>query len=156
MRFLVDRMLGRLARWLRIVGYDAVYFNQPFSRTITMTSLAEHRIIITRNSRVSARRSYRLILIHSDHLSDQLHQLIDACGIQIRADRFFSRCSFCNMPVKTVDRHSIRNHVPAFVYATSSHFSQCPSCGRIFWQGTHNNLIKQQLSAMGISYEDTH
>ena len=76
MKFLVDRMLGSLATWLRILGFDAAYYPHPYSRRLHYTSLQEQRIIVTRNRRVSSRRCYGLVYIESEKLPQQLLQII--------------------------------------------------------------------------------
>lgn len=153
MKFLVDRMLGRLCTWLRIWGFDTAYYDAAYSRRINLQSLQESRTVLTRNSRVSAKRSYRYLFIRHDRIHDQLKQVVDAFHLTLARSRLFSRCTYCNEPVKTIHKNDTYGKVPAYVFKTVDHFSSCPSCRRIYWKGTHDRLLTEEISAMGFSLE---
>jgi len=154
-RFLVDFMLGRLARWLRIFSYDTVYANEQNRATLLLQSLQENRVIITRDHRLSQKRAWKLILIKSDHLGEQLQQLVEETNISISRERLFTRCTICNVSTeKLLNKKEIMDSVPEYVYQTQGEFSRCPQCGRIYWPGTHWELLLRDLGKAGIKVSE--
>ena len=103
--------------------------------------------------RVSSRRCYGLVYIESEKLPQQLLQIIQMFGLRVVAERLFSRCSFCNMPVIDIDKKKVAGKVPVYVFETVENFSTCPSCHRIYWKGTHDELLSKQIREMGIHIE---
>ncbi len=143
MKFVVDFMLGRLCRWLRLLGYDAVYCREK--ENIITTSLRETRIVLTRNQKLSRRKSYRLILLASDSFREQLAQIIGTLNLAVDENKLFSRCVHCNAMVKPAKKDEVKGKVPPFIYDTHNDFSVCPVCQRIYWKGSHWNLMKRDL-----------
>jgi uncharacterized protein with PIN domain len=150
-RFLVDFMLGRLARWLRILGYDTNYVTQESQNNVAMLSLKENRIVITRNNRLSFQRTIKSVLIKDDHLPQQLRQLVDERIVVAAKKRFFTRCTVCNTQVTSIAKEEIKTLVPDFVYKTQKEFSRCSKCGKIYWTGTHRDLFIKDMIRAGIS-----
>lgn len=144
-KFIVDFMCGRLARWLRILGYDAKYTEDISRHKILMDSLIEQRIILTRDTKLSSKKAYKLILIKSDKIREQIKQVITELGLQIDKNKFFERCSICNVKVEPVEKESVKDSVPAYVYETTSEFYICPKCNRVYWQGSHYDLFLQEV-----------
>ena len=143
-KFIVDFMLGRLARWLRIFGYDAEYYSGVSRTGLLYQSLKEKRILLTRDHVLSRKRAWQFLLIKSNFFLDQLKQIKDETGIEFDSNRLFSRCTFCNVVVETIDKQKIKGKVPEYVYATHDEFSHCRKCKRIYWAGTHLELLQQQ------------
>lgn len=143
--FLVDFMMGRLCRWLRLIGYDAEFFRGPGHRDILYRSVREGRTIITRNSRLSARKAFQRIVVASDLVFDQLDELVRADIICFDRKMFFSRCLICNVSLIRAEKNSVREFVPEFVFSSQSDFSACPICRKIYWKGTHWDLALNQL-----------
>ena len=133
LRFLCDQNLGKLARWLRILGFDAEYMQQDSNDRID-DAISVGRIVLTRKTSMANRRAVHLI-VH-DRVRDQLLQLGSmydlACG-----NPAFSRCSLCNTPLEHIRREDVKDLVPEYVHATQESFARCPSCGHIYWKGTH-------------------
>ena len=151
-RFIVDANVGRLARWLRIMGYDAIFVPGIEDAELVRLALRERRAIITRDRLVMRRRlitSGRLsaLLINGDRLEDQLRQVIEAYGLD--ASGGFSRCVECNEELRAVEREAAYGRVPAYVYDTQEMFVECPSCTRLFWRGTHWHNMVRELAAVG-------
>ncbi len=134
-RFIVDVMLGRLARWLRALGYDTLYSSDMDDAALAQRALAEGRILLTRDVELTRRRGLRTLLITQDDLAQQLYQAVSA--LQLSSDEAFSRCLDCNVPLSDCDRAVAEVHVPAYVFATQPRFRRCAECGRIYWRGTH-------------------
>jgi hypothetical protein len=141
-RFLVDGTAGKLARWLRVLGFDAVYAAHCEAPAIARLARQSGRMVLTRNTEVAGRLANKAILLESEHLRGQLEQVIDSVGKD--ACRPFSRCNVCNRKLERVEKEAVRGRVPEFVYATQEAFSCCPECGRYFWHGTHYaNMLEQ-------------
>jgi len=146
MRFIVDEMLGRLARWLRVLGFDAECPPTTTDSELVRRSVAEDRVLLTRDrelSRCGALR--RVILIRSVRLSDQLSQVLSELSLSVEESRLFSRCLLCNAPVEPLPRSQARGNVPAYVFETQSDFHRCPHCDRIYWPGTHWQHVLDRL-----------
>lgn len=150
-KFLVDFMLGRLAKWLRIFGYDTVYADRSFTESILMKSLKEDRILVTRNTSLSSNRAWKLVLVESDKFMAQAAQIVKEMKLTLSEKNFFTRCTFCNSELKPVDNKlDIKDRVPKYVYDTQEKFTSCPACGRIYWAGTHYDLLLKTLRKAGL------
>ncbi|MCX6353352.1 MAG: Mut7-C RNAse domain-containing protein [Candidatus Aureabacteria bacterium] len=137
--FIADHMLGKLARWLRIVGYDTVFSPRFSDADIARVALREKRIVLTRDRGLVARAAVtRCIFIRSQEHGDQLRQVFEVLNLTPDAGRIFSICPVCNRSVTAVEKESVRGAVPEYVFETKENFSKCPECGRVFWRGTHH------------------
>ena len=133
MRFLVDAMLGKLAKWLRILGYDTLYYRDLEDEQLIGLAEAEGRVLLTGDEGLWQRR--RGILISSDDWREQLRELAQV--VELDTSGVFTRCIECNVPLERVSRGEVEGEVPPYVFATQEEFSRCPQCGRIYWKGTH-------------------
>jgi uncharacterized protein with PIN domain len=147
MKFLADRMLGRLATWLRIFGFDTVYERQIEDKEIIFRVIKEKRILLTRDTLLAKRRELKdsVFFISSDHFREQVAEVLSVYTPILPR---FSRCLRCNEPVKVIPRESIRQDVPAYVYETVDEFSRCPFCKRIFWKATHVEHAKREIETI--------
>lgn len=142
-------MLGRLARWLRLVGFDTRYDPHLDDRAIARIAAHEGRIVLTRDRGLLARRTVRGgVLVASDDLGAQLQQVVTELGLAIVRERIFSRCTACNGEVEPVDRDAVRGRVPPYVLRAHERFLSCRTCGRIFWPGTHQALALAELDRL--------
>ena len=136
-RFALDVHLGKLARLLRMVGFDAQYSNTITDEELARLARGERRIILSRDRGLLKRRTVTHgYLVRSDAPRRQLAEVVrrfDLAG----SVRMFSRCMECNVPLARVDKASIAGLLPAVVAATYNDFSRCAACGRVFWRGTH-------------------
>ncbi len=145
MKFIADVMVGKLARWLRILGLDVAYSNKFEDDELLRIAEEENRIILTRDRGLASRRmTSRCLLIASDNYKEQVLQVITKFNLE----RFeiFSRCIECNSELQQVDKEDVFERVPPFVYLTQERFAMCPSCRRVYWHGTHAGEILKQLS----------
>lgn len=155
-KFIVDFMLGRLATYLRNLGYDVKYLRLCGRDSITLQkelaseSLREKRVVLTRNHKVSSKRSWKLLLIKSDDPSEQLKEVIKAFNLELSKDLIFTVCSLCGVEIKPVSKEEIKYLVPQYVYETSSFFSRCPVCKKVYWRGTHHDLFISHLRKIGL------
>jgi uncharacterized protein with PIN domain len=143
--FIADAMLGRLARALRMLGLDTQYRPDIDDNELKMTALREGRVILTRDREVAdTSLPVTVLLVESDHVEEQLLQTARAFRIA-PGGRLFSRCLICNVEVEDVEKCEVRERVPEYVYETQERFSRCPSCGRIYWAGTHVERAREWL-----------
>jgi uncharacterized protein with PIN domain len=149
-RFVLDVHLGRLAKSLRLLGFDSLYATTMGDATLSRISRREGRILLTRDrgllKRALVDHGY---CVRSPRPPEQLGEVVrrfDLLG-QVRP---FSRCLRCNVPLRRISRRRARPRVPAYVARAYRHFRACPSCGRVYWQGTHweamNALLERVLS----------
>ncbi|MBN1613539.1 MAG: Mut7-C RNAse domain-containing protein [Deltaproteobacteria bacterium] len=146
MRFIADRNLGRLVKWLRIMGYDTVLYRGPVDRLFLRKAEREGRTVLTR-VRDMARRQFSgsLIVVEDDRLENQLKALMDRLPIRAETERLFTRCLRCNEPLQEATREEVAGLVPSYVLETQSRFRLCPNCRGIFWPGTHRKNIHRFL-----------
>jgi len=139
-------MLGRLARWLRILGHDVLYFRRIDDADLVDLSIREKRTLLTRDTRLVLRRAARgAILIESPYLEDQLRQMVASGGPQLLAPGLCRRCLVCNEPTAPIKKTEVRGRVPPFVFRTQYRFLRCPVCQRIYWSASHVREILQRL-----------
>jgi len=150
MRFAVDTMLGRLARWLRIVGQDVAYGPHLAGRALVDAARCDARTILTRDTRLL--RMDHLpphLFIESDHFREQLRQVVAAYDLDV-GPALFTRCLACNEPLRQAERAAVERRVPAYVWATQERFYACPKCGGLFWPATHLTRAREELVRLGL------
>ena len=148
-KFIVDNNVGKLAKWLRVLGYDTLFINPIADDELVRIALSEGRIILTKDTQILRRRvamtgQVRVIYVESDSIREQLRQVIEALELDHRSLRF-SRCLECNEPLIRQEREQVRNRVPSYVYQTQAQYMSCPRCGRIYWRGTHWSRMKGEI-----------
>jgi uncharacterized protein len=142
--FIADVMVGKLARWLRVLGFDVLYSNKYEDDEIIRISDMENRLILTRDVQLAARRSPRqTVFIESGDYKEQVQQVIGS--LNLKDFKAFSRCLRCNTRLEEVDKETAFDRVPPFVYLTQERFARCPSCERIYWHGTHTQEMLKQI-----------
>lgn len=147
-RFVTDTMLGRLARWLRAMGYDTVYFKVAEDRSLLQLARAEGRTLLTRDTRLARLAGAGGLLIRSTELEPQLVEVIGRLGLRPDGADLLSRCLECNTPLLERSRESVREAVPAWIFATRERFVGCAGCGRIYWQGSHTDRMLARLGRL--------
>jgi uncharacterized protein len=147
-RFAADVMLGRLAKWLRIAGFDVLYSNRFADDELISVSNREGRIILSRDTRLLVRKSVQnFIFLQSEKTQDQLKQVLEAIR-QTHLPSLLTRCLSCNEALIDAPRESVHERVPAFVYKTQRNFKSCPKCSKIFWAGTHRSSVLRTLETL--------
>lgn len=141
-RFVADAMLGRLAKWLRLLGYDTLYWRGDDAGLVRLV-WAESRLLLTRDTRLPTRLPPHLtFFIESDHYDAQLGQVVARFGVPPR----IGLCLRCNLPLVSVDKAGVRAEIPAFVWQTQERFARCPDCLRVYWEGTHYARMMETLA----------
>ena len=150
-RFIADNMVGRLAKWLRILGYDTEYSPRWDDNELARRSRAEGRVLLTRDGELAQRQGLRSLLIESDAVEEQLAQVVTHCALSL--DRSFSRCPVCNTTLDEAARHEAFGRVPPYVFATQKRFRLCPTCNQFFWQGTHWQRMRERIEELAQSVD---
>lgn len=143
LRLLADCMLGRLTKWLRLLGYDTAYDNDATDHELARRARAEGRVLLTRDRELAARRGLETVLIRSQNLEEQVGQVREALGPP--PDAPLSRCSVCNGRLKDASPDDVVDRVPPYVLETHSDFRRCASCGRVYWPGSHVKGMVEEL-----------
>jgi len=131
-------MCGRLARWLRIAGLDTAYRKRVSDGFLIGAALREKRVILTRDTHLGAERSLPFyLLIRSPFWEEQLAQVFTELRLGLREELVFSRCCECNQKLEPVEKESIRDVVPPYVFTHQKNFFRCRVCDKIFWRGSH-------------------
>ena len=143
-RFVVDSMLGKLAKWLRILGFDT-----RCERLLRPEQLDGWRregfLIITRNHQW--RGQDQIVHLRANDPMEQLHELIAAVGISRDELQFLRRCVLCNSLLQLIPRESALGDVPDYVYETNTRFHRCPTCHKIYWPGSHPKRMTDRLAS---------
>jgi len=143
---LLDAMLGRLARWLRLMGYDAAYLADTPDLLIVRKALAESRVVLTRDYALSKQRGIQALFIESEDINEQIAQVVGTIGPA--GDQAAPRCGNCNEPLIPVDREAVRDRVPPYVLRTNTEFRVCETCRRVYWPGTHWQSVEQRINTI--------
>jgi len=144
--FLADSMLGTLAKWLRIMGYDTVYDPALDDNALVRLARAEGRILLTRDTALLQRKGIQCLFIASEVLTEQLAQVMQTFSLHV--DSPFTRCPVCNSPLEDVPKHEAWGQVPPFVFQTQDRFCLCPECNRFYWRGTHWQKMLAQVEKL--------
>ena len=149
MKFLVDRMLGKLAKKLRMLGYDTIYYRGEDAYALIRWARQEGRVILTRNTKLIPRRPEDHILqVPEDDPSLQLKGLIQSRHIQIDEEKIFSRCLLCNALLDPITRVEVEGKVPDFIFHQHKEFFRCPQCQRIYWPGSHQENMQRRVEEL--------
>ena len=151
-RFIVDHNVGKMAKWLRMMGYDTLFFNGSDDAGMITTALTEDRVILTRDTGIVQRRlvtSGRLkaILINSDRVDVQMKQVIGTLNLDIHY-KPFTICLECNQPLAEISKEQVKERVPPYVFKTQQQYMECPACQRIYWRGTHWRAMNSKLKKL--------
>ncbi len=145
-RFAADCMLGTLAKWLKILGYDTLYLNKVDDAELVEAARAQGRILLTRDRRMTERRrAAPFLLIAAEQPMEQLREVVTALGLVFDEDRILTRCLPCNEPTREAEPAAVRDLVPPYVHRTQVRFRRCPSCGRVYWGATHRENMLERI-----------
>lgn len=146
--FAVDAMLGRLAKALRMLGYDTHYDSGIEDSELKLLAVRERRIVLTRDRQIAETGlPLRVVLVQSDRPEEQLRQVVEEFSLDTRGS-LFTRCLVCNTPVEVAPREEVEGRVPPYVLSTQERFARCPSCGRIYWAATHVEAARRWLEGI--------
>jgi uncharacterized protein with PIN domain len=157
-KFIADNNVGKLARWLRLIGYDTLLFKQKNDGQMIKRALSEDRVILTKDTQFMKRRlvtngTLKTIHIKQDDPKLQVQELVETLNLNYHF-KPFSLCLECNRALIVRDKQEVQNLVPTHVFETQTQYTQCPTCHRIYWPGTHwQAMVKKLQDLQGESGE---
>ena len=150
-KFFCDDNLGKLAKWLRTLGYDTRFQLTIEDGKLVSVALKENRIILSRDTKLSRFKiKDKYLLIQSEKPLEQLKQVVEHFKLKINKDLLFSRCLVCNQVLQKVEKEKIKERLYPYVYQTRENFVYCSVCDRICWSATHVERMTKKLSESGI------
>jgi len=144
-RFAADAMLGRLATWLRLLGYDTFYQPHIDDGLLVRLARVENRMILTRDVGVTQRRGVSALLIASDDLRCQVRQVLSHFELHPDIAALGGRCPRCNQPLHPLRKAAAVDRVPEHVWHSHEAFQECRLCNRVFWRGSHVEKMEARL-----------
>jgi len=148
MKFLADDMLGRLAKWLRILGYDTLYLSATPDEVLMRRALAEKRVLLTQDQELAQKMpGTSVLLIRNNRYFAQLQEVSRSLKLKIHSDRLFSLCLECNIPVTQVAKKTVQKDVPSYAYQNHRIFWKCSHCAKVYWRGSHYDNTLKKLQA---------
>ena len=148
MRFVLDNMLGGLTRWLRMLGYDAVYLNEVSDDQLLVISTDEGRILLTRDLALYRRAKSRRLntyFVEGCSIASRLANIAKRYQIRLNVDPNLSRCPLCNSRLKVTGKRGIRQRIPHGTLNNYDEFWLCTGCEKIYWHGSHWKKINETL-----------
>ena len=144
--FIADAMLGRLARWMRFLGYDVQYYRDIDDRALVRHARSEGRILLTRDRELTRRFTVEHLLIKSEDVKEQLKEVVAV----FPGETSTRRCMQCNIPLRDIKKEMVEGIVPEHVYLHQRRFQRCNKCGRIYWEGSHTDSILKILGELNV------
>lgn len=142
-------MLGKLARWLRMLGNDAKYARDLDDEILVKIAKTEKRVLLTRDSELyerAIRKHAETFLVEGENEAERLAFLSARYGIDLKFNPSISRCPKCNAKVKPAKKEEIGNKIPCSTQTFYKEFWECPKCEKVYWQGAHWKRIAETLS----------
>jgi uncharacterized protein len=145
LKFILDVHLGRLAKFLRLCGFDTLYRNDFSDDEIACISVNEKRIILTRDRALLKRKKVTHgYYVRSQNVVEQLKEIIRRFQLENEI-REFSLCPECNSKIVTAEKEKIKNQVPEYIYKKYDQFKYCSKCKKVYWKGSHWINIKKVI-----------
>jgi uncharacterized protein len=144
--FSADEMLGSLARWLRLMGYDTTYERDCSDTNILERAILTDRILLTRDKKLAERAKERGFYIDVLNLDEQIRQVI--IHFDLVFDEGLSRCTACNGELRLIGREEASKGVPDGALSSHEQFYQCRSCSKYYWKGSHWKNIRKKMEVL--------
>ena len=145
--FIADCHLGKLAKYLRLMGFDTLYFTHIDDNDLITLALEQNRTILTRDKGLSERSKAPVLFLESMDTKTQLQTLISHFRLKEHPAPF-SRCIVCNTPLQVIEKAEVMHRVPEKVLRHFSRFEYCSVCDRVYWQGDHYRHMKRFLESV--------
>jgi uncharacterized protein with PIN domain len=146
MKFIADVMLGRLARWMRFLGFDTLYYPNISDSRLIRVAMEQDRFILTRDTRLIKIKGVEdYLLIRANDTFEQLLEVTET--LKLKQFNPLSRCVKCNgLLTRILNKSKIKDFVPEFVFLNFNVFLKCNNCGKIYWEGTHPKKFREKLN----------
>jgi uncharacterized protein with PIN domain len=145
-RFSADEMLGSLARWLRLMGYDTGYERDGSDTEILKRAVSDGRVLLTRDKKLAERAGGLGLYVKDRDLDHQIMQVSMAYGLTFYED--LSRCTACNGELSPITKEEAAEGVPEGALRSNEQFFRCRSCGKYYWKGSHWKNIRKRMDAL--------
>ncbi|MDG6222360.1 MAG: Mut7-C RNAse domain-containing protein [Candidatus Bathyarchaeota archaeon] len=148
MDFIVDSMLGKLARWLRMLGHNVTYYRNFDDATLLVLAKTESRILVTRDLKLYQKAlsdGLETFFVNAKQPEKRLALLANRFSFELEIDLNFSRCPKCNGSLVSVSKKEIKNKIPDGTFKYYDDFWQCNNCGQVYWKGAHWTRIQGAL-----------
>jgi len=148
LKFISDGMLGKLTRWLRMLGHNVKYSNKLDDAQLIMIAKKERRILLTRDFELyqqAIAKGVNTFYLEGKTEEEKLAELAKRFNIKLNIDMTTSRCPKCNTRVNLVPKERVAKKVEKSTFAYYDEFWECPKCGQIYWQGAHWTRIRTTL-----------
>jgi uncharacterized protein with PIN domain len=143
MKFIADAMLGRLARWLRLLGFDTLYYPDISDQKLLKLARQHERFILTRDTHFLKKDVTDCLMIRSDDVAEQVSQVLEELGLAVPGE---GRCANCNGLLEDVkNKAGVRDSVPEHVYLAHNRFQRCAACGNLYWEGTQYRRLRHRI-----------
>jgi len=147
-RFLADSMLGSLARKLRLLGIDTLYIKDADDNELKYLVRSQDRCLLTRDTDLSGAPGLQAWLVTGYNVREEFLSIAERLAPFCEQSESFSRCLDCNDLLIPILAGEAEGKVPPYIYQRKETFSSCPSCGKVFWDGTHRKRMSEEISWM--------
>jgi uncharacterized protein with PIN domain len=148
LRFITDGMLGKLTRWLRMLGHDVTYFRSADDEKLVEIAKCEKRVLLTRDHKLyqqAVARGLDAVLVEATDEAGKLADLAGRFGFMLEIDLSISRCPKCNARIESVSKEEVVDEIPEATSMNYNDFWKCPACGQVYWRGAHWKRIEKTL-----------
>jgi uncharacterized protein with PIN domain len=148
LKFIADGMLGKLTRWLRMLGHNVKYSNKLDDAQLIAIAKKERRVLLTRDLELfqqATAKGVQAFYVDGKNEAENLAKISQKFGINLEVDMKRSRCPKCNAQVKPISKEKVSGKVKETTYTHYNEFWECPKCGQIYWQGAHWTRIRKTL-----------
>jgi uncharacterized protein with PIN domain len=148
LKFITDGMLGKLTRWLRMLGHDVHYYRDSEDRKLVELAKLEKRVLLTRDLKLyqqAVTHGVNAVLVEATDEAEKLADLANRFNFKLEIDLSSSRCPKCNTTIKAIAKESVIKKIPSATSTYYDDFWKCPGCGQIYWRGAHWKKIEKTL-----------
>jgi len=148
LKFVTDGMLGKLTRWLRMLGHNVRYANNLNDKILIKIAKTEKRVLLTRDVELYQQATIQhadAFLVEGKNEAERLAALAKRFGLELELNPDASRCPKCNAKIKPAKKEKIFDKIPPSTKKFYEDFWECPKCGKIYWQGAHWKRITETL-----------
>ncbi len=138
-----------MARKLRILGFDALYWRGGNLGGAMEAARSEGRVLLTRSRKTRGKaEGLRMVVVEANDPKEQFREIVQNLSLGAQGEKFFRRCLLCNEELRLLEREEAEGRVPDFILRAYKVFHACPRCRRIYWPGTHYEKMKQEMDGL--------